>query len=355
MALLPGLFLFLAQLLPPVTPPGGGGVVDLRTPPDLSTLYAAVSPSVVVVRTRERGVAPRGEEVLTTYEGVGSGFIVSLDGRVMTAAHVVHTADAITVELADGQTSPAFVIASNPRADIALLQMEAMPEVETALILGDSDAARIGDPVFIVGAPYGMGHTLTVGHLSGRRESGDSTGVFTRVEYLQTDAAINLGNSGGPLFNLKGEVIGICSHILSRSGGFEGLGFAATSNLARELLLERRSFWTGTETFLLENDWAEMFNVPQAMGVLVQRVAADSPAAQMGVRGGYRRATIADEELLLGGDIILSVMGIPIEGTATYNAMMEAVHAVPTGGRLYVEVLRGGQVLTLSTIKLPVP
>src|SRR6266446_2426689 len=181
----------------------------------LRDTFRRVKETVVVVRTEQRGEDP----------ALGSGVVISADGKVLTAAHVVQTADKITVQFADNQTSPARVIASSVLADVALLQLTEVPANAMFAKLGNSDEAEVGDEILVVGAPFGLSYTLTVGHISGRHLPGMKMGIMGRMatmEFFQTDAAINMGNSGGPMFNLDGEVIGIVSSILSRSGGFSG-------------------------------------------------------------------------------------------------------------------------------------
>jgi len=128
-----------------------------------------------------------------------------------------------------------------------------------------------------VGAPYGLSPTLSAGHISGRYRPGNKVVGASAIEFLRTDAAINSGNSGGPVFNLSGEVVGIVSQILTKSGGSEGIGFAATSKIARQLLLDQKMFWSGVEGMLIEGDLARALNLPQAAGFLIQRVAKGSP------------------------------------------------------------------------------
>lgn len=130
--------------------------------------------------------------------------------------------------------------------------------------------------MFVIGAPYGISRSLTAGHISARHVAKGSGGIEWPLELFQTDASINSGNSGGPMFNMSGEVVGIVSYILTKSGGFGGLGFAATSNVVRRLLLAEKSPWTGVEAYLLSDNLARFFNVPQPYGVPVQRVA-DGP------------------------------------------------------------------------------
>ena len=177
----------------------------------------------MIVRTIERTSSPTPDDGLLGASGIGSGVLISPDGKVLTAAHVVQTADRVAVEFANGMSVPARVIASEVRADVALLQLQRVPPGAVAARLADSDSVQVGDDVFIIGAPYGLGHSLSVGHVSGRHDMRRIVrGV--PVEVLQTDAAVNMGNSGGPMFNTNGGVVGIVSQILSQSGGFEGIG-----------------------------------------------------------------------------------------------------------------------------------
>jgi len=313
---------------------------------DLTQVFKSVNSSVVVVRTREKEVSEAGQ--LTKFGEVGSGVLISQDGTVMTAAHVVHLADTITVEFLGGERVGARVIASDTDADVSLLKLDTVPKSALVATLGDSDKVQVGEQIFIIGAPYGIGHTLSAGHISGRHQPDTVYHDLAKAEFLQTDAAINQGNSGGPMFNMQGKVIGVVSHIISKSGGFEGLGFVVTSNLARRILLGERSFWTGISARLLSDDLARVLNLPQPNGLLVQRVADDSVAAKLGIRGGTMKATIAGTELILGGDIILESVGIPIVDTASRQEIRHRLGLLKAGDPIRVKVLRGGQVVELS-------
>lgn len=313
----------------------------------LGQVFKRVNPSVVVVRTRETEVAARGQGQTVNISGVGSGVLIAGAGKVMTAAHLVHTADEITVEFLDGEVMEARVIASEPEADAALLQLEHVPAGALVAKLGNSDNVEVGDRVFIVGAPYGIGHTLTAGHISARHKPNTVYSEFSLAEFLQTDAAINQGNSGGPMFNMAGEVIGIVSHIISKSGGFEGLGFVVTSNMAHRLLLERKALWTGMEGYVLTGDVAKAFNLPQPVGVLVQRVAERSPATLIGLRPGTMKATIDGKTLTVGGDIILAVQGIPIQDRGSYERIQERLSRLHPGAEVMITVLREGRQVEL--------
>ena len=152
--------------------------------------------------------------------------------------------------------------------------------------MADSRTVRVGDQVMIIGAPYGLSHSMSVGWISARWPPNTVYKSMPLAEFFQTTATINTGNSGGPMFNMAGEVIGIVSHNISKSGGSEGLGFVVTINTAKKLLLERKSFWSGIDGTMLTGDLAAIFNLPQPAGFLVKTVAQGSSAWNMGLLGG---------------------------------------------------------------------
>jgi len=315
----------------------------------LEAVYDRVHGSVVTIYTIGRTGLTDASGQAATESGVGSGVMISEDGKILTAAHVVQTADAVRVEFADGTVLPAKVVGSSPLADVALVQLDRpAPAGATFAPLGDSETVRVASSVFVVGAPLGIGHTLTVGHISAKRSSEGMSGALN-VEVFQTDAAINKGNSGGPMFNLKGEVIGIVSFIVSQSGGSQGLGFAITSNTARELLLERNPMWSGMQTVPLAGPFAEAFNIPGGhAGLLVQTVAKDSPGERLGLRGGTIPVSIGDQKILIGGDIIVEGFGVPLVDNDSIARIMKKVAAIEASDTLVLKVLRAGEVVTLQ-------
>jgi len=315
----------------------------------LSQVFQQVNPSVVVVRAKGRDLVARGgESVLVKYNEVGSGVLVSADGKVLTAAHVVQIADEIVVEFLGGESVPARVVASEARADLALLQLASVPTGAQPAKLGDSGRIQIGEQVFIIGAPYGIAHTLTVGYLSARHKPDTIYAEMPLAEFLQTDAAINQGNSGGPMFNLQGEVIGIVSHIISKSGGFEGLGFVVSSNMARQLMLDKRPFWSGVTWYRVSGDLAEYLNLPQPFGLLAEEVAKKSPAEAIGLRPSRVIAKIDGKDVPLGGDIVLAVMGIPLDGESSFQKVRERQAQLRSGDELSFKVFRAGRVIELK-------
>jgi S1-C subfamily serine protease len=311
----------------------------------MSELFRKVSPSVVVVRARGREVS--GERGVATLSETGSGVLVSADGKVMTAAHVVHTMDEIAVEFLGGETVGARVVSSEPAADLSLLQLERVPAGAAAAPLGDSDRVSPGAQVMIVGAPYGLSHSLSIGWISAKWPPNTVYRAMPLAEFFQTNATINTGNSGGPMFGMSGEVIGIVSHIISKSGGSEGLGFVVTSNTARELLLERRSFWGGLDGILLTGELAEVLNVPGGAGYLVKTVAKGSPAWDAGVLGGDRTATIGGEAIVVRGDVILEVAGIAVRQASDFAAIRTRLQGMSSGAPISIAVLRAGKIVTL--------
>jgi serine protease Do len=308
-------------------------------------VFRKVAPSVVVIRAVGRDVGTGGA---TTFLETGSGVLISSDGKVMTAAHVVHGVDEITVEVVGGETVKARVVASEPAADLSLIQLERVPKGAVVAKLANSDTVRVGDQVVVVGAPYGLSHALSVGWISARWAPNTVYRSMPLAEFFQTDAVINTGNSGGPIFAMSGDVIGIVSHNISKSGGSEGLGFVVTVNTARQLLLEKRSFWSGLEGQLLTDRQADILNLPsRRLGYIVKTVAKGSPAEGAGLRGGATTAVIDGETLAVGGDIILSVEGIDVTGP-NLPKIRDAMNRLQTGRPFKASVLRAGQIVELT-------
>src|SRR5712691_2627494 len=316
---------------------------------DLPQLFQRVSKSVVVVRAHGRDLVARdGASVLVKFNEVGSGVLASDDGKILTAAHVVQIADDITVEFPGGERVNAQVIASEVKADLALLQVARVPAGIPPALLGDSSQVQVGEQVFVIGAPYGVARTLTVGHVSGRHKPNTIYAEIPLAEFIQTDAAINQGNSGGPMFNMQGEVIGIVSHIISKSGGYEGLGFVVSSNMVRQLMLEKRSFWSGVTWFRVSGDLAEYLNLPQPFGLLLEEVAKGSPAEAVGLRPSRAVARLEGKDVPLGGDIVLAAMGSQLHDETSFDKVRERWAQLRSGDEMTFRVFRAGRVSDLK-------
>jgi serine protease Do len=312
---------------------------------NLNEVFRKANPSVVVIRARGRDVSTTG---VTRFSETGSGVLVSADGKVMTAAHVVNAMDEISVEALGGERVSARVIASEPAADLSLLMVERVPQGAQPATMADSNTARVGDQVMVIGAPYGLSHSMSAGWLSARWPPNTVYKSMPLAEFFQTTATINTGNSGGPMFNMGGEVIGIVSHNISKSGGSEGLGFVVTINTAKKLLLEKQSFWTGIDGIMLTGDLAAIFNVPEPAAFLVKTVAKGSSAWDMGLLGGDKIATIGGQQIPVGGDIILAVDGVSVGSGDNVEKIRNRLAAEPPGTRFKMKVLRAGKVIELT-------
>jgi serine protease Do len=267
---------------------------------------------------------------------------------VMTAAHVVNGMDEITVEGVAGEVVRAKLISSDAAADISLLQLERVTAAMRVARIGDSDTVRVGQQVMVVGAPYGLAHSMSVGWISARWPPNTIFPDMPLAEFFQTTATINQGNSGGPLFNMAGEVIGIVSQNISKSGGSEGLGFVVTINNARKLLVDGKVFWSALQGMLVTGDLAAILNVPAPAGFLVKTVAEGSTAWKMGLMGGDKILTIDRQEVAVRGDIILSVEGIPVVSEENIEKIRNRLAGVPLGTPFKVSVLRAGKIIELT-------
>ena len=311
---------------------------------DLSTLFEQLDPSVVTIEVVEYKVK---DQRVTKNGGLGSGVIINEEGLIITAAHVVESANEISVKLQNGTTFPADVISSSTAADVALLKLRIVPPNLKPATLGRSSDSKIGEQIFIIGAPRGLEHSLSVGHIS-RKMDKNMISNGEMAGYIQTDASINQGNSGGPMFNMKGEVIGIVSFILTNSGGFEGLGFAIDIDTAKKILFDVNSFWTGFDGLFLSEGLAGVFNTPQKSGVLIQRVTPNSFADKIGWKPGVFQAEILGQKLWLGGDIILSIQGLSCNEPHDLGNIKKQIEGLKVGDQVLIEVLRKGKVLTLE-------
>ncbi len=223
-----------------------------------------------------------------TVSSLGSGFVIDPDGLVVTNNHVIEGADEIVVNFVDGSSLPAELVGTDPKTDIAILKVTP-PSPLPFVPFGDSDASRVGDWVLAIGNPFGLGGSVSAGIISARNRD-ISSGPYD--DFIQTDAAINRGNSGGPLFNMDGEVIGVNTAIISPSGGSIGIGFSVPSALVKTVVAQLREFgrtrrgWLGVRIQTVTDELAEGLGLDEPAGALVSEVTADGPAASGGVEAG---------------------------------------------------------------------
>lgn len=316
---------------------------------DLSNVFKRVDPAVVVIQTKESVTLDSKEGVKKINTGgLGSGIIIDKSGLIMTAAHVVDNADQVNVHLADGRDFSATIISTSTMADVALIQLNDPPKDLVFVKPWDSNNVKTGEQVFVIGSPYGLEHTLTVGYLSGRRIT-DGEDSLMDLEFLQTDAAVNQGNSGGPLFNKDGQLIGIVSHIRTQSGGNEGLGFAASINMAKRLMLDEGPFWFGAQFIPLTEKFTQALNIPYKEALLVQRVAKGSLGDALGLREGSIPVEVKKNTILLGGDAVVEIGGDTIYiNRAGRERLFKYIHSIAPGGEISMVVMRDGKKVTLT-------
>lgn len=265
-------------------------------------------------------------------QSMGSGFIVSSDGYVLTNNHVVEGADEIIVRLNDRRELPARLVGTDPRSDMAVLKIEDGDDLPVVTV-GRSKDLKVGEWVLAIGSPFGFDYTVTAGIVSALGRSLPSENY---VPFIQTDVAINPGNSGGPLFNLDGEVIGINSQIYTRSGGFMGVSFAIPIDDAMNVFRQLRDDgavsrgWLGVLIQEVNRDLAESFGLKRPRGALVAEVMSGSPAQEAGLKAG---------------DIVLAYEG---EDIALSSDLPPRVGRTPIGESASLKVMRGGEVITVE-------
>jgi serine protease Do len=334
-------------------------VIAYAKPESLAPLAEKISPSVVNIttstvvegRTGPRGIVPEGspfEDFFREFQdrnnddqsppaprkssALGSGFVISEDGYVVTNNHVIAGADEITIEFFSGEELVARVIGTDPNTDIALLKVEA-PDALPFVTFGDSNAARVGDWVIAMGNPLGQGFSVSAGIVSARNRA--LSGTYD--DYIQTDAAINRGNSGGPLFNMDGAVIGVNTAILSPNGGSIGIGFSMASNVVTRVVDQLKEFgetrrgWLGVRIQDVTQDVADAMGLAKVTGALITDVP-DGPAKDAGLKTG---------------DVIMSFAGVEVEDT---RGLVRQVGNSAVGAAVRVTVLRDGKSQTLKVI-----
>ena len=344
--------LLLAQSMPAPAQETAIVTPDMARPVSFADLAEQISPSVVNITTSmlvasptmPEGIAPEGspfEDFFNNQDGaprrssaLGSGFVISADGFIVTNNHVIEGADEISIEFFDGDVLPATVVGTDLNTDIALLKVEAtdLPFVP----FGDSNGpgSRVGDWVIAMGNPLGQGFSVSAGIVSARNRA--LSGSFD--DFIQTDAAINRGNSGGPLFNMDGAVIGVNTAILSPSGGSIGIGFSMSSAVVKPVVDQLREFgetrrgWLGVRIQDVTPDMVDAIaGLDTARGALVTDVP-EGPSLDAGI---------------LSGDVLLTFNGVEVPDT---RELIKMVGGMPVGQQVPVELLRDGEMMTLTVV-----
>jgi S1-C subfamily serine protease len=284
-------------------------------------------------------------------EGAGSGFVIDTRGYILTNFHVVQEAQSIEVVLGDQTRYPAKFIGADQRNDVAMIKIEPKGKPLVALPLGDSAKLQVGQKVLAIGNPFGFQSTLTTGVVSALGRTVQTSQTTYIDEAIQTDAAINRGNSGGPLINSHGEVIGINSAIYTPSGTTAGIGFAIPVNtakrIAHDLITEGRvrQAFLGAQTLEVGGWLAEALDLPVKDGLLVEEVTRGGPAAEAGLHGGDRAAMAGMRRIMTGGDLIVAIDGQKIANQFDLNV---ALNRKRPGDTVAVTVYRGGKKMDVS-------
>jgi serine protease Do/serine protease DegQ len=348
--------LMLVAAIAPPAPAAMPAAVGDTPVPSLAPIVKRVSPAVVNIATRgtikDRGpqnpllddpffrrffdVPPDSGPRERPFQSAGSGVIFDAKaGYIVTNAHVVENASEITVTLQDGRDLKAEIVGSDEPSDVAVLKVKSDGSL-VQIGLGDSAKVEVGDFVLAIGNPFGLQHTVTSGIISGLSRSGINPDGYE--DFIQTDASINPGNSGGALVNLRGELIGINTAILSRSGGNIGIGFAIPVNMAHSVMDQLIKYGSvkrgqlGVSMYTVTPDIAHSLGLPNAMGALVSQVVDGSPAEKAGIHTG---------------DVITSVNGQPVKSN---SELRNSIGLMRVGDKVEIGLLRDGKPLKLTAV-----
>jgi S1-C subfamily serine protease len=307
-------------------------------------IYAQTGPGVVQVTSTTVdgndpffGPQPR--------PSLGSGFVIDKSGRIVTNYHVIEGAQEVEVNFSGDDRVPARVVGSDPSTDLAVLEIDAQARALTPLPLGNSDAVRVGDSVVAIGNPFGLERTVTAGIVSALQREITAPNGYTIDKVIQTDAPINHGNSGGPLLNTEGAVIGVNSQIENSTGGGNvGIGFAVPINTVKEVvsqIIENgrvEHAYLGVRMQALDENLARTFRLPVDSGVLVIDVVEGSPADKAGLQGGDQQVIVGGTSYVLGGDIVTAADGQPLAGP---DDLRRLIMDKEPGDAMTLEVHRG--------------
>ena len=309
----------------------------------LADLFEKSDDGVVKVSVRKSVELPTGRSL-------GSGFVYDVSGHIITNNHVVEDSQKTTVTFLDGTSYNAKVIGTDPYTDLAVIKVDVNPSLLHPLPLGDSSTLRVGEQVAAIGNPFGLSGSMTSGIVSqlGRLLSTPGTASFSIPDVIQTDAAVNPGNSGGPLLNMKGQVIGINTAIQSGTGEFAGIGFAVPSNTVSKIvpiLIKEGKYkhpWLGISGIDIDPDLANVLGLQDTRGLLVVSVVKDSPAEKAGLHGSTETKEIDGIKYQIGGDVILSVDHNDVRKID--DILIHLQREKKVGDTIDLEILREGRV-----------
>jgi putative serine protease PepD len=314
----------------------------------VSQIYNRTNKGVVEITVTSTGqTTPFGGS--QSQQAQGSGFVYDDSGHIITNQHVVDGANSISVKFWNGASYKATLVGSDASTDLAVIQVDAPSSLLHPLSLGDSSKLAVGDGVVAIGSPFGLEETVTSGIVSALHRSMTAPNDFTINDSIQTDAAINHGNSGGPLLNMQGRVIGVNSQIESDSGGSDGVGFAIPSNTVRSIASQLISSGNVSHAYLgvgvetIPSSVASALGVPA--GVELAQVRSGTPAAQAGLRASTGTRTIDGQEYPTGGDVVTAIDGEAVSTSAELQARIDAKRP---GDTVSITYSRGGKSHTVQ-------
>ena len=324
----------------------------------VSEIYARSASGVVQITSTS--TPADGDPLVTPFDqgepqqALGSGFVIDKTGHIVTNYHVIEGADQIEVSFSNQDTLAATVVGSDPSTDLAVLRVRSSSRGLAPLAFGNSDTVHVGDPVVAIGNPFGLRRTATAGIVSAVQERTITAPNGYPIDHvIQTDAQINAGNSGGPLLNASGEVIGVNSQIARAggAGGNVGIGFAVPSNTVKEVVAQLVATGRVDRAYLgiagssVTPELARVFRLPVDAGVLVEGVSEGSAAAKAGLKGGTSDVVVAGESHVLGGDVILAIAG---KRVASLDELRDVLAEHKPGETVNVRVHRGTKTVTLA-------
>jgi len=332
------------------SPPAAAFDVSETEAKSVQQIYEQAAPGVVQVTSTSvvSGSPFFGPQSATS---LGSGFVVDKDGYIVTNYHVIEDASEVEVNFSSDDRVPAKIVGSDPSTDLAVLKIDAQASALTPLPLGNSDAVHVGDAVVAIGNPFGLERSVTAGIVSALQRDITAPNGYTIDKVIQTDAPINRGNSGGPLLNARGEVIGVNSQIESETGGNVGIGFAVPVNTVKEVVSQIKQTgkvehaYLGVQMQAIDEQLAETFKLPAEEGVLIVSVVEGSPADEAGLKGGDKEVIVSGASYVLGGDIVTRA---DEQAVATPDDLRRKIMEKDPGDSITLDIHRGDSQRTVS-------
>ena len=323
-----------------------------RGPLTIGQIYREAAPGVVQITATAQVMTPEDPffnpfgPTVRTEKALGSGFVMDKAGHIVTNYHVVAGAKSVLVSFSNNESMKATIVGSDPTTDLAVLRVNATARALTPLALGDSDSVQVGDQVVAIGNPFGLVRTATAGIVSALQRQITSPNQYTIDHVIQTDAAINHGNSGGPLLDMHSQVIGVNAQIDTGNTGQQGnvgIGFAIPSNTVRTVVSQilktghAEHPLLGIEPEPITPALRQILHLPVVNGMLVAGVEPGSGAARAGLEGGHTHVTVAGETYVVGGDVIVRIDG---ESVSSLDGLRNLVSAKKPGDKVTVTIYR---------------